>query len=288
MSGLTITDLFCGAGGSGLGAAAAGYQLVIAANHWQLAIDTHATNFPDAEHDCADISQVNPRRYPATDVLWASPECTNHSQAKGRRRQVIDGPDLFALVVPVEGREGKRAQPASAPLRTMTARAETALVVPYYSASESASSAAEPIGTLTTHDRYGIAFVAELRGGGSHARNVTEPLATVVASGNHHMLVRQNTARGNPGQMCTSAAEPMRTLTTAGHQSLVSIEQAVADCSFRMLEPAEIQLAMAFGAEYRVLGNRREKVRQLGNGVTPPAAEFLLRAIAESLDGSAA
>jgi DNA (cytosine-5)-methyltransferase 1 len=33
-----------------------------------------------------------------------------------------------------------------------------------------------------------------------------------------------------------------------------------------------------------VLGTRREKVRQLGNGVTPPAAEFLLGAIARTLD----
>ena len=29
---------------------------------------------------------VEVRRYPATDVLWASPECTNHSVAKGVKR----------------------------------------------------------------------------------------------------------------------------------------------------------------------------------------------------------
>jgi DNA (cytosine-5)-methyltransferase 1 len=55
-----------------------------------------------------------------------------------------------------------------------------------------------------------------------------------------------------------------------------------------MLEPHEIQRAMAFTGTYRVLGNRREKVRQLGNGVTPPAAEFLLRAVAASLDEAVA
>ena len=36
---LTITNLFCGVGGSRLGATAAGYQLVMAAKHWQRAID---------------------------------------------------------------------------------------------------------------------------------------------------------------------------------------------------------------------------------------------------------
>jgi DNA (cytosine-5)-methyltransferase 1 len=90
----TVTDLFCGAGGSSLGAAAAGLELRMAANHWSTAIDVHQANFPDAGHDCADISQVDPRRYPATDVLLASPECTNHSQARGVSRRGQD-PSLW-------------------------------------------------------------------------------------------------------------------------------------------------------------------------------------------------
>ena len=98
---LTVTDLFCGAGGSSLGARHAGTTLVMAANHWQTAIDVHQAHFPDAGHDCADISQADPRRYPRTDILLASPECTNHSQARGvsRRRQdptLWDAPDPAA------------------------------------------------------------------------------------------------------------------------------------------------------------------------------------------------
>lgn len=98
---ITVTDLFCGAGGSSLGAEAAGMQLVMAANHWQTAIEVHQAHFPDAAHDVADISQADPRRYPVTDVLLASPECTNHSQARGvsRRRQdptLWDAPDPSA------------------------------------------------------------------------------------------------------------------------------------------------------------------------------------------------
>lgn len=93
----TITDLFCGAGGSSLGAEAAGGELVMAANHWSTAIEVHQQHFPHADHDLADISQADPRRYPVTDVLLASPECTNHSQARGvsRKRQdptLSDGP----------------------------------------------------------------------------------------------------------------------------------------------------------------------------------------------------
>ncbi|SDJ07423.1 DNA (cytosine-5)-methyltransferase 1 [Frankineae bacterium MT45] len=539
---LTVTDLFCGAGGSAQGARAVpGVEVRIAANHWKLAVESHAANFPDTEHDCADISQVDVRRYPNTDILWASPECTNHSQAKGVKRPTHSTPDMFgdtlpdaaaersratmwdvprfaeqvkyravvvenvvdavkwvmfpawlhamtllgyehqlvslnsmhaqatlaprapqsrdrlyivfnrkgdrrpdvtprplafcahcgaeapsvqvwkkpehpvgryraqyfyicglctqrvepyalpaasaidwalpglrigdrakplspktiarieaglikygrpmtfeargntfvrpdsgyarawpvdqptatltttetrALVVPVEGRDGKQATQVAEPMRTMTTRAETALVVPYYGSqkvarsstepmptmgtvdtaalvvpsggtwNETAYSAADPFRTQTTREHEGVAFIAELRGGGSDHRPVTEPLATVVANGNHHMLVRHNTARGNPAQMCTPASEPARTLTTSGHQSIVSIEAQVQDATFRMLEPHEIQAAMAFAGDYRVLGNRRERVRQLGNAVTPPAAEFLLGAVAAALHGA--
>jgi DNA (cytosine-5)-methyltransferase 1 len=84
---LTMTDFFCGAGGSSTGAAAAGVQVKMAANHWQLAIDTHSTNHPEAEHDCNDLRAAHPSWYPRTDLAWFSPECTNHSLAKGKKRK---------------------------------------------------------------------------------------------------------------------------------------------------------------------------------------------------------
>jgi DNA (cytosine-5)-methyltransferase 1 len=86
-NGLTVTDLFCGAGGSSSGLVAAGFRVVMAANHWKMAIDSHQINHPTTDHDNADISQVEPSRFPTTDILWASPECTNHSVAKGIKRQ---------------------------------------------------------------------------------------------------------------------------------------------------------------------------------------------------------
>ncbi len=74
----TFTDLFCGAGGSSLGAALAGGELRLGLNHWARAIETHATNFQDADHDCEDVSSLTTaqiRRYPDSDILMASPEC---------------------------------------------------------------------------------------------------------------------------------------------------------------------------------------------------------------------
>ncbi|MEV4418203.1 DNA cytosine methyltransferase [Catellatospora sp. NPDC049609] len=80
---LTFTDIFCGAGGSSIGLTAAGLDLKLAANHWRTAIDTHAANFPGAEHLCADVNNYDMRALPTTDVLWASPICTEASPAGG-------------------------------------------------------------------------------------------------------------------------------------------------------------------------------------------------------------
>lgn len=84
---LNLTDLFCGGGGSSYGASLVpGVSVRMAANHWPVAIDVHQLNHQDTDHDCADLSQVDPRRYPRTDLLWASPSCTKHSVAQGKAR----------------------------------------------------------------------------------------------------------------------------------------------------------------------------------------------------------
>lgn len=107
---LTMTDLFCGAGGSSTGAISVpGVSVRMAANHWTLAIETHNTNHPTTDHACADISQVDPRLFPRTELLWASPECTNHSVAKSVKRNLDATPDLFGEVLPDEAADRSRA-----------------------------------------------------------------------------------------------------------------------------------------------------------------------------------
>jgi len=508
---LTLTDLFCGAGGSSTGAAQIpGVEVACAANHWQLAVDTHAENHPNADHRCADLSQIDPRYFPRTVLGWFSPSCTHHTVARGQK--LIDGQaDLFGetlpdaaaerscatmwdvvrfsehhryeavivenvvdvyrwppfqswlaamdsigyahqivylnsmhaqvfgpgapqsrdriyivfwrkgntapdlrrvtrpnavcttcgpvramqvwkrpdrapwgryrsqyvyrcpnvkcrnqvvepafrpaadiidwallgtrigdrdkplaektmariragidrywapLLVPVEGREGKAAAPTDQPARTMTTRSETGLLVPTGGTWRTdATHTDDPCPTRTTRENDGVAvmpFIAELRGGGSKHRPVSDPLCTVVANGNHHglvttyygkggsqptssalptvtavekhaLLMRNNSSKGDGAEMVTPASEPTRTVTTKGHQSLLAAERPTIDPNdvlFRMLEPREIAAAMDFPTDYRILGNRREQVRQAGNAVTPPAARDLVGIVAESL-----
>jgi hypothetical protein len=88
---ISITDLFCGSGGSSEGMAqVSGVEIKHAANHWQLALETHAKNHPGTEHFYCDIQETHPSVFRKTTGLWASPSCTNHTVAKGRKRKGID------------------------------------------------------------------------------------------------------------------------------------------------------------------------------------------------------
>lgn len=93
MKKLFAADLFCGAGGTSTGMAEACRELgvsveLLAINHWQVAIDTHTASHPWARHMCAAVDHINPRDVVPggrLQILCASPECTNHSIARGGR-----------------------------------------------------------------------------------------------------------------------------------------------------------------------------------------------------------
>lgn len=90
-SNLTMSDFFCGAGGSSTGARTVpGLHLAVAANHWQLAIDVHQANHPDTDHAAVDLHLEDPRYFPKTDIAWMSPECTKWSQGNSTPLPAIE------------------------------------------------------------------------------------------------------------------------------------------------------------------------------------------------------
>ena len=85
-----VVDLFCGAGGESQGIHwALGDDIrLFAVNHWERACETHARNFPKDECVCQDIQTVIPTdlvKDRQVELMWASPECTNFSLARGGR-----------------------------------------------------------------------------------------------------------------------------------------------------------------------------------------------------------
>lgn len=82
-----IIDCFAGGGGASVGIEMAlGRQVDIAINHDPDAILMHKTNHPDTLHLTEDIFKVDLQKYVKgrnVALMWASPDCTSHSKAKG-------------------------------------------------------------------------------------------------------------------------------------------------------------------------------------------------------------
>jgi DNA (cytosine-5)-methyltransferase 1 len=87
LPGALVVDLFAGGGGASSGIARAiGRDPDIAVNHDRAAIAMHAANHPTTRHYCESVFKVVPRkvcRGLPVGLLWASPDCTHHSKAKG-------------------------------------------------------------------------------------------------------------------------------------------------------------------------------------------------------------
>ena len=97
-----VVDIFAGGGGSSTGIAQVpGAEVIMAANHWQTAIDVHQANHPQADHAVVDLHQEDPRYFPPAEILWASPECTTWSQASGALYDKVPlEADLLSLLDP--------------------------------------------------------------------------------------------------------------------------------------------------------------------------------------------
>lgn len=82
-----IIDCFAGGGGASVGIEMAlGRSVDIAINHDPSAILMHKTNHPNTLHLTEDIFSVDLEKYvkgKRVALMWASPDCTSHSKAKG-------------------------------------------------------------------------------------------------------------------------------------------------------------------------------------------------------------
>lgn len=218
---------------------------------------------------------------------------------------------------------GNRARGVDEPLPVQQTTLTTALATPPGFLVQTAHSGGHRIGSLddphptvcSSDDRHSL--VIPMRRNGRPA-STYEPVPTVTASGNHHgLLMRNSKSRtGNDACMSTPVSEPVRALTTKGHQSLLipyhrtgraygtdepvhtlttrdraallNPDRAVDECGFRMLEPYEVAAAMAFPEGYipRDL-SKKDQVKLAGNAVTPPAMTWLVGRVLQALEGAA-
>jgi DNA (cytosine-5)-methyltransferase 1 len=310
-------DLFCGGGGSSWGAQAAGAEIVCGIDAAPFAVTTYKRNFPkakavemtlDEDSGPADIPDLG-----KIDLLLASPECTNHTCARGSRprdemsrltaRYVLNfARDLMPRWVVVENVVHMKSWDGYLPL------IDELQGLGYYVLPQQLD--ASKLGVPQKRrrlfllcDREAVPSLVPLQTGkpksgksvvdllsdwksrpvglGTHAKPTLERIERGIAAlgrGVPFLVVYYGTD-GSGGWHPLD--RPLRTLTTLDRFGLLSWDGETP--MLRMLQVPELKKAMGFGKGFNLEeGPRRERIRILGNGVCPP----VMKAIVSTLIGS--
>lgn len=141
------------------------------------------------------------------------------------------------------------------------------------------------LGTMTTVDSHAllrVPFIVENRGQ-SNARDINQALSTQTSMITHGIASTEAVNAflsyyyGN--NQASGIFDPVGTIPTKDRVALVLSTPKnidINECTYRMLFPHEVQAAMAFESDYVICGTGKDKVKQLGNAVTPPVMELLL------------
>jgi DNA (cytosine-5)-methyltransferase 1 len=214
--------------------------------------------------------------------------------AAGIQRFVLDDPSPF-IVTLSHGSERFRGQSLEEPLRTITAIKQHALVSPYLvgidnksSGASGAWSAKDQVRTITTENRFAMVAptlvqtgYGERAGQAPRCLDLQKPLGTVVAGGCKHALVAAFLVKYYGAGIGQACSEPLHTIPTVDRFGLVTVagqDYQIADIGLRMLQPRELAKAQGLPDDYILPGTKTRQVRAIGNSVSPPPAEALVRA----------
>lgn len=82
-NGYVTIDLLCGGGGISTAMFLEGYEVASVLNHEEVAIASHGINYPWVKHFRADVRQQHAGALGLADWVHMSPDCRDHSRAKG-------------------------------------------------------------------------------------------------------------------------------------------------------------------------------------------------------------
>ena len=136
-----------------------------------------------------------------------------------------------------------------------------------------------------------VPFLLAVNHGGDDDRShdPRDPLSTLTAKTGHSIVVPWLTKYYGTGGV-QPVSEPIDTITAKDRfglamASLIETMQAlhVVDIGFRMLDVDELAAAQGFPPGYVLTGNKADRVRQVGNSVSPLVAKALCETIAEAV-----
>jgi DNA (cytosine-5)-methyltransferase 1 len=311
---IRVLDLFCGAGGSSLGAQAAGAAIVCGIDAWPLASSTFAANFPGALSLTASLDERSGPRLLGDigeiDLILASPECTNHTCAKGGKPRDEESRRSARYVL----RFARQLRPRWIVLENVVQMRYWAGYDPfigelkrlgYYIRPEVLDAARfgvpqarrrlfllcdllrppEPVSVPMTSVRSG-SEILDAEGtwsssplhSGRRARATLERAGRAIKAlgpGMPFLIVYYGS--DGPGGW-HSLDRPIRALTTLDRFGLVTWKDSIP--MLRMLQVPELKRAMGFDSGFRIeLGTRRDRIRLLGNAVCPPVMQAVVRSL---------
>jgi len=308
---ISVLDLFCGAGGSSAGARAAGANVIGGVDMSALATATFKDNFPAARIETRMLDAGSrPSRYYSRgdiDLILASPECTNHSPAKGavERCEISKGtssyvasfarylrPRWIVLENVVQLRNWKGYAALTEELEELGYRLRPQILnaadfgVPQtrrrlFIMAELMEDPPEIRATVKRHRP--ATQVVKLKGpwlsnplkNGRRAEPTLERAERAIEAlgPQEPFLIVYYGSDGAGGWQALD--RPIRTLTTLDRFGLVTWDRKVP--MLRMLQVPELQAAMGLPPEFLLdRGSRRDKVRLIGNGVAPPVIQAII------------
>jgi DNA (cytosine-5)-methyltransferase 1 len=310
-------DLFCGAGGSSLGAAAAGVEIVAGFDIWPVAGSVYRANFPHARfYPCdlatlmeSDIRVIRDDLGPV-DLLLASPPCADHSLARGAKPPSSAGLDLpwcvwaFARVflprwIVVENVIGMHQWHGFWAFLHALMHLGYCVRVRFLDAADFGvpqrrrrlyivcDREAEPPEIAPRAPHMPVRDVIDLDGYPYAPLYAPRRACATIERVERalHVLGRDVafiSVYYGSGPQWQTLGEPLRTVTTSGHFALVRPDRCGGH-EMRMLQVDELRRAMGFPASFDFGGcTRTEMMRLLGNAVCPP----VMQAIVETLIGA--
>ncbi len=309
-------DLFHGAGGSSLGARMAGTEIVAAIDNWDIASLSYSRNFPVTKVINEDIKKVSPKHLHEIigdiDLILASPECTNHSCAKGAGVRCENSrmtafqvlrftkefiPKWVVIENVIQMRSWDRHLELVDKLQKLG----------YYVREEILN--AQDFGVPQSRRRLFLlcSQIGEIGCVKKQKKELKLACSVIDMNGNYSYTPLYSPKRAvatiQRAERAVSSLgieepflivyygtdgsggwqpinRPLRTVTTIDRFAFVKPTNN--GYMMRMLQPEELKAAMGFPETYRLeVGTRREKVKLMGNAVCPPVMKSIVRAISK-------
>jgi DNA (cytosine-5)-methyltransferase 1 len=311
---LRTLDMFCGGGGSSWGAKAAGAEIVCGVDAWEIAQDTYADNFPMAQAVCAELNGKSTRKVVGDigdiDLILSSPECTNHTCAKGNAKRDEGSKETARFIlnyaktfrprwIVLENVVNMRGWKGYGPLIKGLEKEYFVRPQVLDASTFGVPQARRRLFLICDRERMPDKVIPRKGIRRKTAGDILDPQGTWNAG----FLRTEKRAPATIERAERAIAElgtgvpflivyygsdgsggwqpldrPLRTLTTLDRFGLVEWDGRKP--TLRMLQVPELHRAMGFTKGFKLRhGSRRDRIRILGNGVCPPVMKAIVRSL---------